>query len=159
MQYLVNATFLINSAKADFSFIENLELSTLQSILDEVTLQIGLDIEIIIDIEIVCRRNKKTDISIPKNKLKLLSPVDRKLLEVAFERKKNILLISDDRQIRNVSKHNRIRCTNTPQFVAHLVKQSKVDRNDALYFLKKLRSIYIRSKDMDTVIRRLEKWM
>ena len=158
MQYLVNATFLINSAKADFNFIEDLKLSTLQSVLDEVALEIGLDIEIIISIEKVSQQNKKSIISIPNNKLRQLSPVDRKLLAIAFEGKKNTLLVSDDRQIRIVAKKNRMRCLTTPKFIAYLVKHSDIDHKDAVEFLMKLRLIYIRPKEIDSAIKMMEKW-
>lgn len=159
MQYLVNATFLINSAKSDFSFIEDLDLATIQPVLDQVALEVGMRVEIILDIDVVGLKNKKKKLQIPKNKLMILSPVDRKLLEAAFERKKSVLLVSDDRQIMRVSRRNKIKCYSTPQFIAHLVKTTEVKNKDGQEFLKKLRSIYVRKDDIDAVMKRLKKWM
>jgi hypothetical protein len=153
----VNATFLINSAKSDFSFIEDFDLSTIQPVLDEFALEIGLRAEDILDIEVIGLEDQDPGIQIPEKRLKMLSPVDRMLLNVAFE-KKNVLLVSDDKQVLNVSRQNDIRCASTPQFIAYLVKQSKVDRNDAIEYLKKLLTIHIRKKNVESVIKRLEKW-
>ena len=158
MQYLVNATFLINSARSDFSFIEDIELSTLDSVLYEVELEIGMDVGIIIKFNKVHPKKKGSGINIPKNRLKQLSAVDKNLLYTAFEEKKGTLLVTDDGVIRRVAKDNRIRCLTTPKFIAYIVRHSHVDYNDALVFLSKLRHSYIRPKEVDDAIKQMKKW-
>jgi len=155
---LVNATFLIYSARTDFSFIEGLKLCTIQPVLDEVAREIGLDVSIIIDIKRVNLKDRKKTFQIPKNRLKRLSVIDQNILFVAFEGKKSYLLVTDDKQIRKVGKVNRIRCLTTPKFIAFLVKHSGMDRKDAVEFLLKLRQIYTRPKEIDSAIEKMKRW-
>ena len=158
MQYIVNATFLINTIKTNISIIDALELNTIQNVLDEVETELGIGIESEINIKILNTRVKKDQITIPKSKQRMLSFTDIKLLQIAYERKKNCMLVTDDKQLRSIAKSFKIRCYTTPLFIAFMIKNDLIPKDSGISFLNDLKEYYIRPKDVMIVLKNITKW-
>ncbi len=66
--------------------------------------------------------------------------------------------ISDDLLLKNTASENNIKCYTTPEFVAFLLRKGKINRNQCITFLNNLKKIYIRTRDIDKVLKRIEGW-
>ena len=82
----------------------------------------------------------------------------KKLLYLANKNKRSGILITDDKILRTIAKDNKIKCYTTPQFIVYLIKNNLVTKNNGISFMKKLQEIYIRPKDIDVVITRINSW-
>ena len=158
MQYIVNATFLINAIKTDLGIIESIELYTIQNVIEEVEIELGIGVKNEINIKILTIRDKKNQIKVPKSKLRMLSFTDLKLLITAFDRKKSYILVTDDKQLRSIAKNFQIRCYTTPLFIAFMIKNNLIPKDKGISFLNNLKEYYIRPKDVVTILKYIKKW-
>ncbi len=67
-------------------------------------------------------------------------------------------MVSDDLVLKNTASENNIKCYTTPEFAAYLLRKDKITRNQCIAFLNDLKKIYIRAKDIDKVLKRIERW-
>jgi hypothetical protein len=158
MQYITNATFIINIVRTDISIIENVEIQTIKEIIGEVNNELGIRIDEHVNIRPITSRSSKGKLQISLSKRRYLSVIDVKLLNVAYTNKKNSILITDDKQVRVTAKAKGIRSYTTPQYIAFMIKNKLITPNEGISFLSDLKEIYIRPKDIEAVIRRIKKW-
>jgi len=158
MQYIVNATFIINVSRTDVGIMENMEVSTIKEVIEETTYELGIKISDHVDIKSISTKTTKEKLRIPSAKRKLLSSIDIKLLNVAYANRKNCILITDDKQIRTMAKTNHVRSFTAPQYIAYMIKNKMIDANEGISFLNNLKRIYIRPKDIDAVLKSIKKW-
>jgi len=158
MQYIVNATFLINTIKTNIGIIESIELNTIQNVIEEVETELGIGIKNEMNIKISTVRDKKYKIKIPKSKQRMLSFTDLKLLGIAYERKKSCILVTDDKQLRTIAKHFQIHSYTTPLFIAFMIKNNLISKDKGISFLSTLKEYYIRPKDVVIILNRIKKW-
>ncbi|WP_455393256.1 hypothetical protein [[Eubacterium] cellulosolvens] len=158
MQYIVNATFLINTIKTNMEIIESIELNTIQNVIKEVETELGIGIKNEINIKILTVRDKKYQIKIPKSKQRLLSFTDLKLLKTVYDRRKSCILVTDDKQLRAIAKSLQIRCYTTPLFIAFMIKNNLIQKDKGTLFLNNLKECYIRPKDVVTILNHIKKW-
>jgi len=158
MQYIVNATFLINTIKTNIGIIESIELNTIQDVIEEVETELGIGVKNEINIKILTIRDKKNQIKIIKLKQRILSFTDQKLLGIAYERKKGCILVTDDKQLRTIAKNLQIRCFTTPVFIAFMIKNNLISKDKGISFLNNLKEYYIRPKDIVIILKRIKKW-
>jgi len=158
MQYIVNATFLINTIKINIGIIESIELNTIQDVIKEVEIELGIGIKNEINIKILTVRDKKNQINIPKSKHRMLSFTDLKLLKTAYKCRKSCILVTDDKQIRSIARSFQIRCYTTPLFIAFMIKNNLVSKDNGISFLSNLKEYYIRPKDIEIILKRIKKW-
>jgi hypothetical protein len=158
MRFIVNATFLINTIKTDINILDSVQLHTIQSVVQEVNIELGIDILSELKVELISTiKTDKQELKIPKTKLKLLSITDQKLLQTALAHRKNSILVTDDKALRAQAKALRIRCYTTPVIIALLIKYGKIPETTGIQFLEELSEIYIRPKDIETVLARIIK--
>jgi len=158
MQYIVNATFIINVLRTDIGIMENMEVITIKEVLEETTYELGIKIDDHVNIKSISTKTTKEKLKVPSAKRRLLSAIDVKLLNVAYAGKKNCILVTDDKQVRIMAKSNYVRSYTTPQYIAYLIKNNMIEANEGVSFLNKLRRTYIRPKDIDAVLKRIKKW-
>jgi len=158
MQFITNATFLINIAKTDIGIVKEFEFVTIDDVLNETLNEIGIKLERQINIKTGVGKDAKKKINIDTAKVKSLSLTDIKLLNIAYTKKRSCILISDDRVVRAVAKKNKITCYTTAQFIAYMVKTGQLSKNEGLLFLNDLKEIYIRPRDIEKVMNRIKKW-
>ena len=158
MQYVVNATFIINISRTDIGIIENIEIHTIKEIIEEVNNELGIRIDEHLNIKPISSKISKGKLKISTSKKRYLSAIDIKLLNVAYANKKNCILVTDDKQVRTFAKGNSIRSYTTPQYIGYMIKNKLVTLNDGISFLNDLKRIYIRPKDIEAVLKRIKKW-
>lgn len=155
MQIIVNATFLINIIKTDVRVLKMMNFATLTSIAMEVENELGIKLD---ELKVEILKSEKSSPHIPENKYKSLSDVDINLINLSFKRRDSCTLITDDRLLRWVAKENKIKCFTTPQFMAFLLKNGKISKARCKSFLNLLKETYIRKKDIEKVLDRIERW-
>jgi hypothetical protein len=158
MRYITNATFIINISRTNIGIIENIEIQTIKEIIEEVNNELGIKIDKQVNVKRISSKISKEKLRISSAKRRNLSTIDIKLLNVAYANKKNCILITDDKQVRAIAKANSIRSYTTPQYIGYMIKIKLVTHNEGISFLKDLKRIYIRPKDIESVIRRIKKW-
>ncbi len=158
MQYVVNATFIINVSKINIGIIENIELHTVKEILEEINNELGIRLDKYLNIKQIYGKSSNGKLEISTSKKRYLSVIDIKLLNVAYTNKKNCIIITDDKQVRAIAKGNSIKSYTTPQFIGNMIKNKLLTHNEGISFLSELKEIYIRPKDIETVIKRIRKW-
>ncbi len=158
MQYVVNATFIINVSKINIGIIENIELHTVKEILEEINNELGIRLDKYLNIKQISGKSSNGKLEISTSKKRYLSVIDIKLLNVAYTNKKNCIIITDDKQVRAIAKGNSIKSYTTPQFIGNMIKNKLLTHNEGISFLSELKEIYIRPKDIETVIKRIRKW-
>jgi len=131
MQIIVNATFLIN------------------------TLKIKSEID---DFNIEILQKEPDSIEINNDKKQRLSSTDISLLNTCHKLRKQCILVSDDLVLKNTASENNIKCYTTPEFAAFLLKNDKISKDQCFAFLNNLKKIYIRTKDIDKVLKRIKEW-
>ncbi len=67
-------------------------------------------------------------------------------------------MVSDDLVLKNAASENNIKCYTTPEFAVYLLRKDKITRNQCIAFLNDLKKIYIRAKDIEKVLKRIERW-
>lgn len=155
MQYITNATFIINTSRTNIGIIENIEIHTIKEIIEEVNNELGIKISEHVNIKTISSKGK---LNISKSKRRYLSTSDIKLLNVAYANKKNCILITDDKQVRATAKINSIRSYTTPQFISFMIRNKVLTLDEGIPYLSDLKKIYIRPKDIDKVLTRIKKW-
>ena len=158
MRYVVNATYIINISRTNIGIIENIEIHTIKEIIEEVNNELGIRIDEHLNIKPMSSKVSKGKLKISSSKRRYLSTIDIKLLNVAYANKKNCILVTDDKQVRAIAKGNSIRSYTTPQYIGYMIKNKLVTPNEGILFLNDLKKIYIRPKDIETVLRRIKKW-
>lgn len=152
MQIIVNATFLINVIRTDAGMLEKRNLVTTGGIAMEVENELG------VKLDVALLKAEMGGASIPEDKKGLLSDSDINLLNLSFERKDSCILVTDDKQLRKVAKSNGIKCLTTPLFMTFLLRRGEISRERCASFLNLLRDTYIRKRDVEKVLRRIEGW-
>ncbi len=155
MQIIVNATFLINTLRTEPSMLHHLKLATIKNVADEIENEVGISLEDF-NIEIVQVKSSRLEIS--NERKQRLSATDINLLKTCYEFRNRCIFISDDMQLKNASSENHIKCYTTPEFAAYLLKKGEISRPQCVRFLNILRKIYIRARDIDKVLKRIEGW-
>jgi hypothetical protein len=155
MQIIVNATFLINTLRTQPEILQNIKLSTIKSVAIEIENEIGININLF-NIEIIQTESGKLDLS--NDKKERLSITDINLLRTCFIHRKGCILVSDDLLLKNTASENSIRCYTTPEFAAHQLKKSEISKEQCVKFLNILRKIYIRPRDINKILKRIESW-
>ena len=152
----MNSTFLINTIKTDISITEGLALRTIPGVIHEVVDDLAICIEDHMDIKTIGTTKKQNvEKLMSKTKMNQLSSIDRGLLAVAYENRKNCILVTDDRQLRTVARNNKIQCMTTPLYVAYLTKKGVLDKEECVTFLSELKKIYIRPKDINRILEKM----
>jgi phage terminase large subunit len=67
-------------------------------------------------------------------------------------------MVSDDLVLKSTASENNIKCYSTPEFAEYLLRKDIISRNQCITFLKNLKKIYIRARDIDKVLKRIERW-
>jgi hypothetical protein len=158
MQFIVNATFTINVSRTDIGIMEDIEVSTIEEVIEETANELGIQIDDHVVIRLISAKKGKKTPTISSAKRRQLSSTDIKLLNAAYANRKNCILITDDKQIRVLAKSNNIRSYTTPQFIGYMINNNMITTNRGAAFLDDLKRIYIRPKDIDSVLRRIRKW-
>jgi hypothetical protein len=83
--YVVNAKFLINTIKTNIQIIEQIQLHTIQQVIDEVKTELGMPVEKEISIKLLTIKDEKKPLKIQKSVHRLLSSTDLKLLGITYE--------------------------------------------------------------------------
>jgi len=155
MQIIVNATFLINTIRIKSEMLTLLQLSTIKNVADEIQNELGVEIDNY-NIEILQKESGNIDLSYDKKNR--LSSTDIGLLNTCYKNRKLCILVSDDLLLKNTAYENNIKCYTTPEFMAYLLRKDKINRNQCITFLINLKKIYIRTRDIDKVLKIIEKW-
>lgn len=155
MQIFLNATFLINTLRTEPEILHELKLSTIKSVATEIENELGIDINDF-KIRIIQTESGKLDLS--NNRKERLSKTDINLLRTCYIHRKGCILVSDDLLLKNTASENDIKCYTTPEFAAHQLKKSEISKSQCVNYLNILRKIYIRPKDIDKVLKRIESW-
>lgn len=155
MQIIVNATFLINTLRTEPDMLRRLNLATIKNIALEVENELGIDLD---DFNIEILQIEPGNIAMSDEKRQQLSTTDMNLLKTCYKLRKQCILVSDDQLLKNTASENSIKCYTTPEFAAYLLKKGKISRQKCTGFLNVLRKIYIRAKDIDKILKRIEGW-
>jgi hypothetical protein len=67
-------------------------------------------------------------------------------------------VVSDDLLLKNIASENNIKWYTTPEFAAFLLRKGKINKSQCITFLNNLKKIYIRTRDIDKVLKRIEGW-
>ena len=155
MQIIVNATFLINTLRTEPEILRKMKLSTIKNVAVEIENELGININDS-NIEIIQTGSAKLD---PGNDKKgRLSTTDINLLKTCYIHRKVCILVSDDLLLKNTASENDIKCYTTPEFAAYQLKKSKISKSQCVNYLNILKKIYIRPRDIDKVLKRIESW-
>lgn len=155
MQIIVNATFLINTIRIKSEILQLIQLCTIKDVADEIQTELGVEIDNF-NIEILQKKSGSIDLS--NDKKQRLSSTDVSLLNTCYNHRKQCIVVSDDLLLKNTAYENNIKCYTTPEFVAYLLRKGKINKNQCIMFLNNLKKIYIRPRDIDKVLKRIERW-
>lgn len=155
MQIVVNATFLINTLRTEPDMLRRLKLATIKSVALEVENELGIAIDDF-NIEILQVESSRPEIS--SDRKQRLSDTDINLLKTCYEHRSRCIMVSDDLQLKNTASENNIKCYTTPEFAAYLFKKGEISRQQCIRFLNILRKLYIRQRDIDKILKRIEGW-
>ncbi len=155
MQIIVNATFLINTLRTEPAMLHQLKLTTIKNVADEIENELGTSLE---DFNIEIVQVKSTRLEISNERKQRLSDTDINLLKTCYEHRNRCIMISDDLQLKNTASENHIKCYSTPEFAAYLLRKGEISKPQCIRFLNILKKIYIRARDIDKVLKRIEGW-
>ena len=155
MQIIVNATFLINTIRIKSEILQLIQLSTIKNVADEIQNELGVEIDNY-NIEILQKESGSIDLS--NDKKQRLSSTDVSLLNTCYKYRKLCILVSDDLLLKNTAYENNIKCYTTPEFAAYLLRKGNINRTQCITFLNSLKKIYIRTRDIEKVLKRIEGW-
>jgi rRNA maturation endonuclease Nob1 len=131
------------------------KLSTIQSVALEIQNELGVEIDNY-KVEILQKESGSIDLS--NDKKQRLSSTDVSLLNTCYKHRKQCIVVSDDLLLKNIASENNIKCYTTPEFAAFLLRKGKINKNQCITFLNNLKKIYIRTRDIDKVLKRIEGW-
>jgi hypothetical protein len=137
--------------------VNDINFLTIPEVIEETGFETGVDMLKSLSVKTLSSNLKLKNLAVPRTKLQLLSSTDRKLLNLVNTKKRSSMLITDDRQLRTVAREKNIRCYSTPLFIAYLIKNKMIEARRGVSFMNKLKEIYIRPKDIDAVIKHMEK--
>ena len=155
MQIIVNATFLINTLRTEPEILRKMKLFTIKSVATEIENELGIDINDF-NIEVIQTGPGKLDFG--NDKKQRLSITDINLLRTCYIQRKRCILVSDDLLLKNTASENDIKCYTTPEFASYQLKKSEITKAQCVKFLNTLRKIYIRQRDIDKILKRIESW-
>ena len=155
MLIIVNATFLINTLRTEPEILREMKLFTIKNVAAEIENELGININDS-NIEIIQTGSGKLDLG--NDKKERLSTTDINLLKTCHIRRKGCILVSDDLLLKNTASENNIRCYTTPEFAAYQFKKGVITKQQCVKFMNILKKIYIRPKDIDKVLKRIESW-
>jgi rRNA maturation endonuclease Nob1 len=155
MQIIVNATFLINTIRIKSELLQLIQLSTIKNVAEEIQNELGVEIDNY-NIEILQKESGSIDLS--NDKKQRLSSTDVSLLNTGHKHRKKCILVSDDLLLKNTAYENNIKCYTTPEFMSFLLKKGTINKNQCITFLNNLKKIYIRTRDIDKILKRIERW-
>ena len=155
MQIIVNATFLINTVRIKSELLQLIPLSTIKNVAEEIQNELGVEIDNY-NLEILQKESESIDLS--NDKKQRLSSTDVSLLNTGHKHRKKRILVSDDLLLKNTADENNIKCYTTPEFMAFLLKKGTINKNQCITFLNNLKKIYIRTRDIDKILKRIERW-
>jgi len=155
MQIIVNATFLINTLRTEPEILHKLKLSTIKSVATEIENELGIDIN---DFKILVIQTESGKLDLRNDRKERLSKTDINLLRTCYIHRKGCILVSDDLLLKNTAAENDIKCFTTPEFAAYQLKKSKISKSQCVNYLNILKKIYIRPRDIDKVLKRIESW-
>ncbi len=155
MQIIVNATFLINTLRTEPTMLHRLKLTTIKNVANEIENELGTSLA---DFNIEIIQVKSSHLKISNERKQRLSGTDINLLKTCYEHKNRCCMISDDLQLKNTASENHIKCYTTPEFAAYLLRKGEISKPQCVRFLTILKKIYIRTRDIDKVLKRIEGW-
>jgi rRNA maturation endonuclease Nob1 len=155
MQIIVNATFLINTLRTEPEILQKLKLSTIKSVATEIENELGIDIN---DFKIPIIQTESSKLDLSNDKKERLSKTDINLLGTCYQHRKQCILVSDDILLKNIASENDIKCYTTPEFASHQLKKSEISKPQCVKYLNTLKKIYIRPRDIDKILKRIESW-
>ena len=103
-------------------------------------------------------QKESSSIDLSNDKKQRLSSTDVCLLITGHKHRKQCILVNDDLLLKNTAYENNIKCYTTPEFVAFPLRKGKINRNQCITFLNNLKKIYIRTRDIDKILKRIEGW-
>lgn len=122
---------------------------TIPAVFLEVSYELGIDLSVESNIKKI--QPQRSNPKISPTKQDKISYTDQKLLQTVYKNKKNYVMITDDKILRTMAKNNKIRTYTTPQIIIFLLNKGKISLNYANTFLNKLKTIYIRPKDIEVI--------
>ncbi len=155
MQIIVNATFLINTLRTEPAILHQLKLATIKNVANEIENELGVSLD---DFNIKIIQVKSSNLEINTERKLRLSSTDMNLLKTCYEHRHRCIMVSDDLQLKNTASANHIKCYTTPEFAAYLLKKDEISKSQCIRFLNILKKIYIRARDIDKVLKRIEGW-
>lgn len=155
MLIIVNATFLINTLRTEPDALLKMKLATIKSVALEIENELGIGID---DFNIELLQTESGSLELSNEKKQRLSSTDINLLNTCHKHRKRCIMVSDDLLLKNTASENNIKCYTTPEFAAYLLRKGKITRQQCVRFLNILKKIYIRSKDIDKILKRIEGW-
>ncbi len=155
MQIIVNATFLINTLRTEPEILRKMKLFTIKNVAAEIENELGININDS-NIDIIQTGSGKLDLS--NDKKGRLSTTDINLLKTCHIHRKGCILVSDDLLLKNTASENDIRCYTTPEFAAYQLKKGVITKQQCVKFMNILKKIYIKPKDIDKILKRIESW-
>jgi rRNA maturation endonuclease Nob1 len=155
MQIIVNATFLVNTIRIKSEILQLIQLSTIKNVADEIQNEIGVEID---NYNIGILQKESGSIDLSNDKKQRLSGTDVSLLNTCYNYRKLCILVSDDLLLKNTAYQNNIKCYTTPEFAAYLLRKGNINRTQCIIFLNSLKKIYIRTRDIEKVLKRIEGW-
>jgi len=155
MQIIVNATFLINTLRTEPEILRKMKLFTIKNVAVEIENELGININDS-NIEIIQTGSAKLDLG--NDKKGRLSTTDINLLKTCYIHRKVCILVSDDLLLKNTASENDIKCYTTPEFAAYQLKKCAITKQQCVKFMNILKKIYIRPKDIDKILKRIESW-
>ncbi len=135
--------------------LRQLELATIKSVAHEVENELGIALD---DFAIEILQIESSSVEISNDRKQRLSSTDMNLLGTCHKHRNQCVLVSDDLQLKNIASENNIKCYTTPEFAAYLLRKGEISRQRCIRFLNILRKLYIRARDIDKVLRRIEGW-
>lgn len=155
MQIIVNATFLINTLRTEPEILQEMKLFTIKNVATEIENELGININDS-NIEIIQTGSGKLDLS--NDQKGRLSTTDINLLKTCHIHRKGCILVSDDLLLKNTASENDIKCYTTPEFAAYQLKKGVITKQQFVKFMNILKKIYIRQRDIDKILKKIESW-
>ncbi|HWQ96120.1 MAG TPA: hypothetical protein VN368_01985 [Candidatus Methylomirabilis sp.] len=132
-----------------------MKLFTIKNVANEIENELGININDS-NIDIIQTGSEKLDLS--NDRRGRLSKTDINLLKTCHTHRKECILVSDDLLLKNIASENDIKCYTTPEFAALQLKKRVITKQQCVRFMNMLKKIYIRPKDIDKILKRIEGW-
>lgn len=152
MKVLVNTTVLVYFSQVRPEFPSRLGVATIGAVASELEHVIGgAEAKEILEGTDVLQARRSRALRVEGN---WLSDADVALLSTAKETGR--LLVTDDKKLLAAARKNNCDALDTPHFIESL--SQKIDKQEALEILERLRRFYLRRKVIDAVVEKIERW-